>query len=528
MRKCGTCRHFSDCGVAGSGNCLHVHRRHLLDVVLVRRTELACRNTYDQDLWEPLQHRLGADADASMMGALYRPLPEPEPPGIIAGSEEVRPAPGLGLPGRLQLRPVSDADDEQPPAPDLESQATGVISEHPGGAEVREARRRRQLILEHEKRQEFAARTGVRLPEPTRRSGRAAANWPTPPTVEMQPTLDAGGTNTPPSTAADPAPSWQVPPPEVSVEFSGQRPGARTMLPQPPVAPPTRVAMGDAAAQVASTPPVRVEREPRRAVERAQQPTDRKQSPHTAAPSAQPPVRPVASTVQQPRRRQVQPTEQFDVVPPPPAPRRAATPRRPTPAQPAPAPLPVPRTAAGGNRAVQPQHAPSAGAGAGVDGGAANSTSARLTNSARAHEHDAWDVAAYGTQLASTSGYLPVNDEPLALPPRRQAPSDLAPARPQDPIDGAARYADVPRCCATCVSYHRAAGDARGRCHNVHVFTVPHPVDAEGLACRSSIGSWWLPASGALVRQAGQGGEYGQVQSQARQGTRKQERGREV
>lgn len=52
-RKCGTCKYFQDKGVANSGTCQHFKRQALRDVVLVRQSELACRNTWDQDLWEP-------------------------------------------------------------------------------------------------------------------------------------------------------------------------------------------------------------------------------------------------------------------------------------------------------------------------------------------------------------------------------------------------------------------------------------------------------------------------------------------
>src|SRR5436305_10343378 len=52
-RKCGTCRYFNDRGIAGSGWCQHPARRELRDMVLVRKSELACRNGWDQDLWEP-------------------------------------------------------------------------------------------------------------------------------------------------------------------------------------------------------------------------------------------------------------------------------------------------------------------------------------------------------------------------------------------------------------------------------------------------------------------------------------------
>lgn len=52
-KKCGTCRFFKDADMAGSGWCRHPKRGKLHDLVLVRKEELACRNSWDQDLWEP-------------------------------------------------------------------------------------------------------------------------------------------------------------------------------------------------------------------------------------------------------------------------------------------------------------------------------------------------------------------------------------------------------------------------------------------------------------------------------------------
>ena len=60
-RKCGTCQFFEDRGVANSGACLHEQRRDLRDVVLVRQSELACRNSWDQDLWQPAEDLLVED-----------------------------------------------------------------------------------------------------------------------------------------------------------------------------------------------------------------------------------------------------------------------------------------------------------------------------------------------------------------------------------------------------------------------------------------------------------------------------------
>lgn len=56
-RKCGNCRFFQDAEIACSGWCTHPERGDLHDLVLVRRAELACRNSWDQDLWEPAAAR---------------------------------------------------------------------------------------------------------------------------------------------------------------------------------------------------------------------------------------------------------------------------------------------------------------------------------------------------------------------------------------------------------------------------------------------------------------------------------------
>lgn len=56
-KKCGTCRFFQDAEIACSGWCTHPDRGDLQDLVLVRRAELACRNSWDQDLWEVAEAR---------------------------------------------------------------------------------------------------------------------------------------------------------------------------------------------------------------------------------------------------------------------------------------------------------------------------------------------------------------------------------------------------------------------------------------------------------------------------------------
>jgi hypothetical protein len=47
-----TCRFFDNANIAGSGWCRHPKRVDLSELVLVRGNELACRNPWDQDLWQ--------------------------------------------------------------------------------------------------------------------------------------------------------------------------------------------------------------------------------------------------------------------------------------------------------------------------------------------------------------------------------------------------------------------------------------------------------------------------------------------
>lgn len=64
-KKCGTCLYFEDAGMASSGWCRHPNRVDIQNLVLVRKSELACRNSWDQDLWK----------DGSLVGANGIPKP---------------------------------------------------------------------------------------------------------------------------------------------------------------------------------------------------------------------------------------------------------------------------------------------------------------------------------------------------------------------------------------------------------------------------------------------------------------------
>ena len=74
QRKCGTCKYFEEGGIASSGWCRHPDRQELEHMVLVRKTELACRQGWDHDLWEP-RERAGARAGAKQGDGSKRQRP---------------------------------------------------------------------------------------------------------------------------------------------------------------------------------------------------------------------------------------------------------------------------------------------------------------------------------------------------------------------------------------------------------------------------------------------------------------------
>lgn len=67
--------------------------------------------------------------------------------------------------------------------------------------------------------------------------------------------------------------------------------------------------------------------------------------------------------------------------------------------------------------------------------------------------------------------------------------------RREELIDTSIQIApDIPRACRTCRSFRSADGGSRGWCTNAWAFTHRRMVNEHNLACRTSIGCWWLPA----------------------------------
>ena len=65
QHKCGTCLHFEEGGIAGTGWCRHPLRQDIQNVVLVRRNELACRDGWSGDLWESRTGQVATAAPAT-------------------------------------------------------------------------------------------------------------------------------------------------------------------------------------------------------------------------------------------------------------------------------------------------------------------------------------------------------------------------------------------------------------------------------------------------------------------------------
>ena len=76
------------------------------------------------------------------------------------------------------------------------------------------------------------------------------------------------------------------------------------------------------------------------------------------------------------------------------------------------------------------------------------------------------------------------------------------PALALSPLDETAWVAGIPRCCDTCREFHRDATGKRGYCRSPYAFGSRTMVESDQLACRSSIGVWWLPSDDAWLERA--------------------------
>jgi hypothetical protein len=149
------------------------------------------------------------------------------------------------------------------------------------------------------------------------------------------------------------------------------------------------------------------------------------------------------------------------------------------------------------------------------------------------------DRGPQASEVAEDTTPLPVEEVNLALQgtpsmPRQQPrqplppqPSRFVPAEPVIHIDGLEReavgpqaafqqeaplglspldettwVAGIPRCCDTCREFHRDASGKHGYCRSPYAFGGRTMVQSDQLACRSSIGVWWLPSDDTWLERA--------------------------
>lgn len=414
-RRCGTCKYFEDRGIAGSGWCTHPARQEIQFMVLVRKSELACRNFMDQALWEPAEDA----ADVTDLADAVVPAPN----DVAADF-----APDVAMEASAQAsatKPVNDHTDKiesitfsvsppsREPRPSTRHVSFGAdrfpSPAAESGSEVREIQRRRRE--QHVQRQHGTARL---LPDAGDSLERLGATNTEP---ERDDTADLDRPRN------MPLPSRHAEPSDDAERSHLVRP--RTVE-RPPLSPPQPRSEGLAIKADGSV--------------------------DTAA--AMP-----GKSAQQPLRQHMGVsdghTEPFEVVSVPPS-------------------IEQPRVSA---PSVSRRHAtrPTPGP---------DTPRRRDSERPGARAADLRDGTASATWHAVQATDI-----------------DLVPLK-IDPIDDDQTLAETPRCCATCRDFVPEGDGSRGRCRNPYALVQPRMVKSDELACRSSIGVWWLPRDDIWLERA--------------------------
>lgn len=444
-RKCGTCRYFKDGGIAGSGWCNHPARRELHHMVLVRKTEIACRNNWDQDLWEPAPGLGGEPDDA---GAHI-----PEPPGAAP----IQPAAQLVAPPAIvagdmftdKLTSITMAA-PRTSVPTTDDQSTDDATGPVDRSEVRAARRRRveQFERDREHLQRQRSDDARRLLESAPDAADSGVQRASTPEVPVRSAQAQHVERRPVTFVEQPRPARPVAPTQVTHQDTrasappiATHQGKRVSTPpMPPTRPPVGGNARESSISFGASPS---------SFQSNHRPTKTDVS-----------RQPVARTAPAPRHI-AQDTDELPIA----EVRSHIRSEPPRPLTPPSTPAPLPERANGRALDAQAQDPP-------ID------------------ERDpGWMVWA-GQIDGGRSRDVRVNE-----PPARQESSHerLPTAMPADPIDGERRSLDVPRCCATCRDFRPMGAGTSGWCANPYAFPNKRMVESSDLACRSSIGSWWLP-----------------------------------
>lgn len=418
-------------------------------MVLVRKNELACRNHWDQDLWEAV-----APGEAPRA-----PITSPEVPSLATDDSGFLPAltarqPDDRLRGgdlhtdkvtsiSMPLRPLRPRADQPVVTAAVEPEPADPLppSHSPS---VREARRRRQeqktleLRKQHERFVSDASRLleddvvdlPVRQPEPVSEPPRARERAGEPP-VDRAPLVTR-----PPREEPVPSP----PPPS---------PPRERRAPRWPVAQPSLSPTDPGNSVRFASEPDSFERSPAPSRPAPAAPEERPLPARAAAPRVRPPV--------PERRHQEQQTEELPKLEPA-AVSGAALP---------PAAPPVPRSRAVAERPVPP------------------APMSLPLEPAVPDRNPRWVPPAGSVPIAA----------PLVI-------ADEQRPYPVDPVDACGWLQSVPRCCGTCRDFKRVGDGERGWCTNRYAFGEERMVESESLACRSSMGVLWLPHDDLWLERA--------------------------
>lgn len=114
------------------------------------------------------------------------------------------------------------------------------------------------------------------------------------------------------------------------------------------------------------------------------------------------------------------------------------------------------------------------------------------------------------SRSGSTEPFAVLAPEPKPTPGELRVNARQIPepeARPSLPENGEmqirppAAAGQIPRCCATCRDFRPAESGRSGLCNNRYAFDHRQMVPADGVACTSTIGDWWVPTDDWWMRR---------------------------
>lgn len=409
-------------------------------MVLVRKTEIGCRNGWAQDLWEPAPG-LSGDADgASDHIPDPSQIPTSLPGGLAVDRDQPPAASGEMFTDKLtsitiagpRSTPTSETpDSDQPPAPIDRS-------------DVRAARRRRVEQLERDRQQQQRDRSD----EARKLLDASADAKPAP----VRSVTDAGRgvrpsqsqnlgarPNRPTTPSANPQPPGAAPATPLRATITERAP-LRPMAEIQPPRPPAGGASRDASVSFGASPSSFRDTRGPGPVKSSERQIAKQPASSDALLRWETDPLPVAEVQAQLHLQPSRSEQRSNVPASPPARSRVS--------------------------ASQPEPEPPIG------------------------ERDpGWMV--WAGQIEDGRPRDPVLDQPSQ--PAEQPLESLPAAMTVDPIDSASGTRKMPQCCATCRDFRPVGDGASGWCANPHAFSTKRMVESSDLACRSSVGSWWLP-----------------------------------